>query len=44
MEPVWLESTPVREESPSSLVAKVSWLLTLMTSIKRAAGRVLARA
>ena len=43
-EPAWLESTLAREESPSSLAAKVSWLLTLMTSIKRAAGRVLARA
>jgi hypothetical protein len=43
MERAWLESTPAREGSPPSLAAKVSWLLTPMTSTKRAAGRVLAR-
>jgi hypothetical protein len=43
VERAWLESTPVRGESPSSAVSEGILAPTLMTSIDRAAGRVLAR-
>jgi hypothetical protein len=42
VERAWLGSTPLHEESPSSASPEGILARTLMTSIDRAAGRVLA--
>jgi hypothetical protein len=44
MERAWLESTPVRNDAQPSPVPRIPWFLALLTTLKRAAGRVLALA